>query len=248
MKSRALGRAQTTFLAAVLSLTLTGAVIALGSCKKGQAPRGSHSVTFRTQDGFVLEGTLFGSGSDAVVLAHMFPADQSSWFDFARQLADHGYLALSFNFRGYGKSQGEKDIGVIDRDVRAAIEFVRSRKAVTGVALVGASMGGTASVIAASTEKVDGVVTLSAPVEFMGLNATQAVGRVTAPKYFIASTGDKAAAETAGRLYRGSAPPREIEIIPGDRHGTNILKGPKGEELATKIIAFLEKGFSGATS
>lgn len=232
--------------ASALCLVLLPAMFALGSCAQSRPQGSSERVTFRTQDGFVLEGTLFGSGSKAVVLAHMYPADESSWFDFARRLEDHGYLALTFNFRGYGKSQGDKDVAVIDRDVRAAIDFVRGRKGVTGVALAGASMGGTASLIAASASPVDAVVTLSAPVEFMGLDASHAVSLAKASKYFIASTEDVSAADSAGRLYRSSDPPRDIELIPGKLHGTGILEGPKGEEMAAKIIAFIDKAFSSA--
>jgi hypothetical protein len=43
----------------------------------------------------VLRGHLYGSGSTGVILAHMYPADQSDWTDFAKVLAAHGYQALT---------------------------------------------------------------------------------------------------------------------------------------------------------
>ena len=128
-------------------------------------PDRAGEVTFTTDDGVELKGRLFGQGSRGVVLAHMYPADQSSWWGFAQTLADEGYVALSFDFRGYGNSGGDKEIKLIDRDVRAALDFLEKQGATT-VFLAGASMGGTASlkVAAKEGEKLAGVVSLSAPL------------------------------------------------------------------------------------
>src|SRR3989337_802453 len=65
---------------------------------------GPRAVTFQTEDGVTLSGTLFGQGGSGVVLSHMFPTDQTSWHAFANTLAGNGYLALAYDFRGYGKS------------------------------------------------------------------------------------------------------------------------------------------------
>lgn len=221
-------------------------VVATNGCRSNEPGSATQEVTFRTEDGFLLEGTIFGSGDKGVVLAHMFPADQSSWFEFARRLVDSkgGFTVLSFNFRGYGASQGDKDISVIDRDVRAAVRFLKDRKA-SRVALVGASMGGTACVIAAATAPVDAIVTLSAPVEFMGLDASTHLISVAAPKLFIAAKDDREAAEAAGLLHRGSAPPRDIHIAVGSGHGTDLLEGSKGDEIAAIVIEFVTRELAG---
>ncbi len=75
-------------------------------------------VAFEATDGTPLRGHLFGKGPTGVILAHMYPADQKSWFPLARKLAEEGYLAMTFDFRGYGESGGEKVISEIDRDWR----------------------------------------------------------------------------------------------------------------------------------
>ena len=50
-----------------------------------------------------LDGRVFGHGETGVILAHMRPADQTSWYPFAQVLADTGdYTVMTFNFRGYG--------------------------------------------------------------------------------------------------------------------------------------------------
>ena len=101
-------------------------------------------VKFATEDRITLSGQVFNGGGDmAVILSHAFPTDQRSWTAFARMLAeDHGYVVLTFDFRGYGDSGGDTIIPDIDRDVRAALGFIR-RSGVARVVLIGASMGGT---------------------------------------------------------------------------------------------------------
>ena len=68
------------------------AAIALVACGGPPPPdlSGSRAVTFESRDGVTLEGRLFGDGSTGVVLSHMRPADQRSWFAFANRLADDG--------------------------------------------------------------------------------------------------------------------------------------------------------------
>lgn len=227
------GRRRTSILIVALVLAVT--------CRAGgdSAPGSSSRATFRTEDGFRLEGQVLGAGQKGIVLSHMYPADQRSWFAAAAELASDRYLVLTFDFRGYGSSQGSKDIEVIDRDVRAAIRHMREELGAAQIVLVGASMGGSASLIASSTVPVAGVVTLSAPVRFRGLDAGRVAGLVSVPKLFIAAEGDVAAAADAEILFRTSADPRQIKIVPGDEHGTDILSGRAGKESLDLIKRFI---------
>ena len=72
----------------------------------GEPPDPGRAFSIVTEDDLQLEALAWGSGEEYVILAHMRPADMSSWFDFARVLADEGYTAVAFNFRGYGESGG----------------------------------------------------------------------------------------------------------------------------------------------
>src|SRR5712664_280032 len=47
----------------------------------GHQDLGGEHVSFSTSDGVLLRGHLYGHGSVGVILAHMFPADQSDWTD-----------------------------------------------------------------------------------------------------------------------------------------------------------------------
>ena len=96
------------------------AVVLLAAGSAGAAAPAGQVVRFATADGVTLAGSTFGDGTAGVVLAHMFPTDQTSWHPFARQLAMEGYRALAFDFRGYGRSSGARRIDEIDLDVSAA--------------------------------------------------------------------------------------------------------------------------------
>ena len=218
-----------------------------GNDAPSQAPGGSREVSFEAPGGVRLEGRLFGKGPVAVVLSHMYPTDQRSWWPFAARLAEDGYSALTYNFRGYcpggpaGCSEGEREIPRIWQDVVAAVGFVRSQGA-TSVVLIGASMGGTASLVAAAQDDlgVVAIVTLSAPVSFEGLTATPDVlARVTAAKFFVAAAADATAAEAAQALHAQSPQPKRVDILPTDDHGTELLEGSQSGILQTKILDYL---------
>ncbi len=212
-------------------------------------PEGSRAVSFPSADGVRLEGRLIGEGQVAVVLSHMRPADQRAWWPFAEDLAEAGYLVLTYDFRGYcpggvgGCSEGARDLGEIWRDVLGAIAFVRTEGA-RRVVLVGASMGGTASLVAAAQEgiSVEAVVTLSAPASFEGMVAdADVLSRVDAAKLFIAGTGDGPAARDAETLYAASPPPKRLEILTTDAHGSDILSGNQAGRARTLILQYLEQ-------
>ena len=179
----------------------------------------------------------------------MFPSDQSAWFDFATRLGERGYRVVTFNFRGYcpggaaGCSQGEKTISAIWQDVEGAVAALRDEGAAR-VGLVGASMGGTAALVAASQEgqDIDAVVTLSAPTSFEGLAATPDVlAQVTAAKLFLAGHEDIAAAEAVDTLYAETLQPKRPVILTTGDHGTDILTGNQAGIASTEIIRWLER-------
>jgi pimeloyl-ACP methyl ester carboxylesterase len=238
-----LGRA----LAALLAIATLAVACGGETSAPASPPDGSEAVAFPSADGITLEGRVFGDGAVGVVLSHMRPSDQRSWWDFAEQLAGEGYLVLTYDFRGYcpggsaGCSNGEQDLGQIWRDVMGAAEFIRSRGA-RQVMLVGASMGGTASLVAAAQEGVaiDVVVTLSAPAAFEGMVLTPDVlTRVAAAKLFVAGTGDGSAADDAQSLYAASPPPKRVEILTTEDHGTDILEGNQAGRARTLILTYL---------
>ena len=198
-------------------------------------------VTFHSTDGLEISGRLFGEGDVGVILAHMFPADQGSWRGFAQELAEQGYMALTFDFRGYGSSQGPREIDQIDKDVEGALDYVEKRGA-TSIVLAGASMGGTASINVAARREVSGVISLSGAVEFRGLEALPDVEQVRVPKLFIAADGDRSARQNLEAMVSTAPGESESLIIEGSSaHGTDLLKGAEGRKVKEEILGFLRR-------
>jgi esterase/lipase len=238
-----------------MALALALAAAAVGCAPSRQEERNadiaaSTAVSFRSPDGVKLAGRVFGDGQVGVVLAHMFPADQTSWWAFARVLAPQGFTVLTFDFRGYcpggvaGCSEGQRDVAAMWQDVLGAVDFMMARGLVR-VMLVGASMGGTASLIAAAQPgmPVVAIVALSAPQSFEGLTADRTVlGNVTAAKLFLAGNSDPTGAAAAAQaMYEESPPPKQVEIFTSSDHGTDLLTGNQSGRVQTLIIGYLER-------
>jgi esterase/lipase len=207
--------------------------------KASSAQPAFEPVQFKTPDGMTLEGRFYPGGMNkGVVCAHMFPADQTSYEALAKDLARKGYPVLTFNFRGYGNSEGFKDISRIALDMNAAVRFMAER--VTSMVLIGASMGGTASILEGNHPKVKGVVTLSAPTTFQGLDARSKVSELKPPKLFVAAKGDAVAYDSAKYFYAHAPEPKEILLVEGSANGTRLLEGPSAPLVKRKLFEFLQ--------
>lgn len=197
----------------------------------------SRDVSFATSDGVRLTGRLFGSGRVGITLAHMFPADATSWYEVADDIAGAGYMVLAFNFRGHADAEGERDLDKANIDMEAAKDYLAAQGAKT-FAFVGASMGGTASLVAAEAIDTLAIVTLSAPLRFMGLDAASVAGRIQRPVLLIAAEGDTSAFNDLGILER-TLPNPDTRVFDGNAHGTDLLTDRP--ESIEEIIGFLER-------
>jgi pimeloyl-ACP methyl ester carboxylesterase len=233
----------------MVAVAVTAATVSCAPGSGTSAIAGSTEVSFTTSDGVQLAGRLFGpaDATAGVVLAHMLPADQSSWYPEAAHLAEQGYRVLTFDLRGYcpggeaGCSQGTKDLNAAPTDLTAALAFLRTNGPAR-VALVGASVGGIASLIVASQQpNIPAVVALSAPQVIDSLSAgTEVLANIGGGKLFIAGLGDPAGAAQAAEGFDAQSPdPKRIEIVPTDDHGTALLTGAQGTHVTQLIDAWL---------
>jgi len=198
----------------------------------------TRDVTFTTPDGVLLDGTLYGSGTTGVVLSHQVNGQQSQWMSFARVLAAHGYLALTFDFRGRGASEGTPDTAKQDTDLRAAITFLRGQ-GVKQITLMGASLGGAVTLRVAATEPVTAVATLSAVAQWPTQQVTDdIITAIKAPKLFINSRLDPAAGDTQ-HMYDVAAAPKEIHLYEGNEHGVALFGGLNGDDLTQRLLTFM---------
>lgn len=204
-------------------------------------------VTFTTTDGINLAGTLFGEGDTAVVLAHRgtYGANQITWYPFARLLAEHGYAALAFDFRGVGQSEGQLLFGNLAMDVLAAVQFLKDQ-GYEQIACIGAGMGGMACIRVAQDHAFVGLVILASTMtagsgsDILRLTNNNLEG-LTSPKLFITVAGDlPAVSNDTRRMYELSPEPKDFLLLPGTRHGTDLFNTDTGEELSSAMFGFLE--------
>ncbi|MFN3217584.1 MAG: alpha/beta hydrolase [Acidimicrobiales bacterium] len=192
-------------------------------------------VRFTTPDGQELAGTMYGDGPTGVVLAHMRGRDQGTWSDFAADAAAAGHRVLTFDFRGYGQSTGARDTE-LTTDLRAAIALMAGED-INRIVVIGASMGGTAAVNVAADAELAGVVTLSAPANFMGLEAAGVAVDVGEPLLAIAAEDDAPYADDARAITDAALTPI-LQILPGASHGTNLF-ADHDEVLTDLLLEFI---------
>ena len=201
-----------------------------------------HEISFTTSDHVKLVGLLYGQGKTMVICSHMNQSSLADWRDsgIPERLAALGYQVLLYDFRGFGGSDGDPETDVLNVDLTAAVNFSHQQGA-TKIVLMGASMGGTASLNVATTQKVAAVISLSGPQAF-GVNVTDTdLKAMTVPKLFIDSQDDEPFVSDAKHMYALSADPKEIYIYPGENHGTAILGGSNGDDPALRILHFIQQ-------
>jgi pimeloyl-ACP methyl ester carboxylesterase len=203
--------------------------------KRCGTPAGGTTFWFRTADGARLDGAVLGSGTRGVVLATEFPRDLCSWLPEALVLRKRGLRVLLFDFRGFGLSTAPARASArraFAGDVVAAARELRSRGA-SRIYLVGASLGGTASIVAAARIRpaVAGVVSLSGEANLngiiadTGLDAAAVAPRLHVPVLYLASKDDgltppgDVARMRAALRSRGS----RVVVYPDGYHGWDLL-------------------------
>ena len=234
-------------LLAVLVVTTPAAAVSrkpptlLETClSKGERAK---AVAFRASDGVALKGVVLGRGTTGVALVHEFRRDLCSWLPFARELAQNGYLVLAFDARNFGSSAQVNTAAAfaVDRDVRGAATLLRARGA-KRIVLGGASMGGTAVLVAGAALRPApaAVVSLSGPTDLSSMDALAAVRTLRAPTLFLAGKYDTQFAADARRMYAASASKRKrLAIRVTGAHGTDLLRGGDATATWRLLLSFL---------
>ncbi|MBB5873171.1 pimeloyl-ACP methyl ester carboxylesterase [Allocatelliglobosispora scoriae] len=192
--------------------------------------------------GHELRGIVLGTGRTGVVLAHEASADLCYYAAVATELVAKGYRVLAFDFNGNGSS------GLTGRpfetDAVEAADFLRADGA-TGIVLVGASMGGTAVLVAATqvTTPVAAVISLSAPFGMSGMleSALNTAPKLTVPVLYLCGTGDARFAEAAQLLSDATtqSPDRKLVLVNDNGHGVRLINPGTNEVARTAFADFL---------
>lgn len=212
------------------------------------APVDPTPVTLHTPDGLALAAALYlpaGEGPfPGVVLSHAAAADKEAWATTPWLLQAAGYAVLTYDFRGHGGSAGELDPPNAATDLRTALAYLRAQRPVDTrrIALIGASMGGMASVIVGAQDPaVRAVVAISSPPDAAGQYPGLVVGQLS-PRPFLAIGCDAdplTRPERVRQLYEGAGPPKRVVIIECAAHANNILKTEAGPRLLDLVLRWL---------
>ncbi len=221
-------------------LLLLAALLALAASTAGAAPqRSGHECVrggelwFNAADGTKLVGHRFGKGTTAVILGHQSDGDLCEWLPYARRLAGKGYFVFPIDFRGHGFSQLRTGPAAnrLASDLEAATKALR-KLGKKKVFLVGASMGGIAALAAGASVRppVDGVVSISSPARFMGMDAVASAPRLRIPVLYLAATGDDNAGydfskDAEAMFAKTAAANKRLQLLPGSAHGVGLVAG-----------------------
>ena len=215
-------------------------------------------LRFPSTDGVQLDGAMVGTGPAGVVLVHEYPADLCGFWPYAVYLSHKGMRVLDLDVRCFGRStcaEGDAQ-GHLTDDVAAGVAELR-RHGAKRIALVGASMGGAAVLVAGATVRppVAAVVSLSGesdPSSLVGLpghslDAGAAVSGLDSPTMYVIATGDHyVSVEETRAMYRATrAADKHLEVLSGANaglHGWALLSDFQGQRwtpVAARVTAFL---------
>lgn len=228
------------------------------------APAGAEEVWFAAADGTRLHGWFFRSESKpeaaTVIYFHGNGGNITNIDWVGQRLARRGFDVLLFDYRGYGKSEGEvgSESGLY-ADGDAALAFVVNEKGAPPerVVLYGQSLGTTVVADVASRQEVGAVILesglssassvartalpwLPAWLHFLGTNrfeSAQKLAHVKAPVLITHGDPDPVVpTEEAHILFARANEPKELVIFHGAGH--NVF-GSQGDEYLARIEQFM---------
>ena len=208
-------------------------------------------MSLTTPDGFVLRGTLTIPPRPGlrplVILAHQFQANRSGWQPLAERLNGKGFATLALDLRGHGLSTWKagqalaagpdylasaKEVGFdrIPADLVQVAAWARRQPRIDPrrMALAGSSLGGFASLLAASSIHPMAVLALSPAGNgaFVGPAGNPLAGEVAkahSALLVMAAVEDLEASGNATLLK--TIPGVCAMVVPGAAHGFALLPG-----------------------
>jgi fermentation-respiration switch protein FrsA (DUF1100 family) len=187
------------------------------------------NVSFTTSDGLELQGSYLPSRNGAAVIA--FPG-RSGPRAHTRMLVRHGYGVLLFDRRGEGKSEGDSNLlgWGSDKDILAAIEFLKTRRDVDPdrIGGIGLSVGAELMLqAAADTDDLAAVVSEGAGTRMFSEQMEEYHGLrkwLIAPQALILTGGTAVFSSTA-------PPPNLTDVAPKIVQPLFVIWAPNGGNI-----------------
>src|SRR5690348_2611811 len=230
--------------AAAASPAATGASLGAADWYCLSAPERRAMFLLRGPGHDHLAALSIGTGRVAVILAHQSSGSLCQWWPYARSLAAR-FRVVAFDFDGLGASTpGDGDY---PGEVAAAAQWARDHAA-RRIVLMGASMGGTAVMVAAARLRgaIAGVIDLSGPADFAGMNALGAARRVHVPALFGYGTLDVGFASDVRHVRAATAArDKPVVAIRSQDHGVALVNTDIGSAaVRTAVLRFI-RGVTG---
>lgn len=226
-------------------------VLALPLMAQNEPPK--KEISFYTPDSILIRATYQYPASHeapfpAIILIHQGGSSREEWLELpvVDQLVQEGYALLAYDIRLHGKSGKDGEFGDLYNnpnraplDLLAAIEYLKQDDQIdtSRLGIMGASIGGNLACVAASSSAfpIKSAVSISSKVQ-----AVQNLSGTTDPlslqnTFHIASQEeqDGMRAKWAHELFEMTSGARKVDIAPGDKHGSYILREhlPLQEEI-----------------
>ncbi len=200
-------------------------------------------ISLSTGDGGKLCADLYAARTTrAVVFAHGGQFLKESWHHQARALVAAGFQTLAIDFRGFGCSTGpgqaDFDHAPFDKDVLAAVEYLKRHGART-VSVVGGSFGGSAAgdaSIKSAAGEIDRIV-------FLGSAPNLSAEKLKSRSLFIVARNDSndAGLRLPGiRAQYDKAPePKRLIVLEGSAHAQFLFQTEQASRVMHEILQFL---------
>lgn len=206
--------------------------------KMNELAKKSFSIptTKANTDKKTIDGFFYGSGDIAIIFSNMDTNNQKEWNPLIYNLISEKYLSVTYTYAEHTDDQSW------------ALEEVVSFTCDMGakkIVLIGASRGGVASIKVAArnvnnNNKIVGVVSISAPIEYEGsiFYSLEELKGIKIPKLLLNSERDGGADDNR-KMMEIFREPKELYFYPGDAHGTELF-GNELESISKKIDSFIK--------
>jgi len=220
----------------------TGAPALATTC--GGLPGGltTKSYWLETSDGVRIYAAAAGSGPTAVALVHESGAGICGWLPTMQWLASKGVRPVAIALRGYPPSAAPRDAIYhhYANDIQAEVDAAHALGA-KRVFVVGASLGGAATVAAApNLQHVAGVISLSGELQLptSEIDAIGAAPHIKLPFLLVGSQDDPYLdGASAHRLYRAvGSRDKQVAVFVGSSHGWSLIEDPPSSKQVRALI------------
>ncbi|TMC69622.1 MAG: alpha/beta hydrolase [Chloroflexi bacterium] len=200
-------------------------------------------LTFSSEDE-TIQADLYGRlpATRVAVLVHGQNWDGSGWRDVAPLFVARGVPAVAVSLRGYAGSTGKTNRYRPDKpwtpvaDLHSVKAALRDR-GVKELALVGASMGGSAVLASSFENDIECVVAISAPVAAVPDELSR---KISGRKLFVCADRDSIRATPNVLTCFGAAgAPKKLVLFGGREHSRAMFSAPYGDEALEEIVEFV---------